>query len=112
MAKKSETVAADSRATAVAGTKTPASVKEEKKEYEMPSADDCPIFLRSEYLFGILRHLLLRFYLFESGMHERPTIINCIFFLVRTSTCTILPLSVHRRICTGFFVLLPHNYNF
>lgn len=63
MAKKSETVAADSRATAVAGTKTPASVKEEKKAYEMPSADDCPIFLRSEYLFGILRHLLVRFYL-------------------------------------------------
>ena len=64
MAKKSETVAADSRATAVAGTKTPASVKEEKKEYDMPSADDCPIFLRSEYLFSILCVIcLVRIYL-------------------------------------------------
>jgi hypothetical protein len=53
MAKKSKTVAADSRATAMAGTNTPASVKEEKKKYEMPSADECPIFLRSEYLFSI-----------------------------------------------------------
>ena len=49
MAKKSKTMAADSRATAMAGTKTSVSVKkEEKKKEEMPSADDCPIFLRSE----------------------------------------------------------------
>ena len=96
MAKKSKTVAADSRATAVAGTKTPVAVKkEEKKKYEMPSADDCPIFLRSEYF---MLHLS-RAHLFEPGMHERPTIIvSC---SVRISTCTFLPLSVHRRICTG-----------